>query len=303
MGRTFYFDWELSLMEWLQSFESKVLNILAQFFSMFGEELLLIAVLGFIYWCFDKEKGKRVAMAFLAAFAWSSLVKGAALRRRPYADHDSIRCLRPPHPEGDLADPKVQGFSCPSMHASMSVSIFGSIGTMAKSKPVRAVCALLPVFVGVSRLYVGVHYPTDVLLGWLLGLAAMLIVSLLFSRIRNRKIVYGAFVLSVLPGLFYCRDVEYFSALGLVVGFSAAFLFEDRFVNFENTRSPVKSIIRLVGGAAVFFAVSSLIKLPFPKDMRESASAAAFALRSVRYAVSVFCAMALYPMLFKKLRF
>ena len=303
MGNIFYFDWELRLIELFQSADSPVINALAQFFSLFGEELLLIVIIGYIYWCYDKETGKRVAMTFISAFLWGTLLKGGLMRRRPYMDNESIKCLRPAHADGDIMDVSAQGYSFPSIHAGMSASIFGSLAVGYKNTVWKIVGIVLPLCVGLSRLYVGVHYPTDVLAGWLIGAAALAIVSLLFKKIENKKIVFFIIFVTALPGIFYCRDAEYFTALGIITGFMAAFIFEEKYVAFENTRSILTSILRVAGGVIVFFIISTLIKLPFSKELRESAEVGAFALRTVRYAVAVFCAMGPYPMLFGKVKF
>ena len=290
-------------MELFQSADSPVINALAQFFSLFGEELLLIVIIGFFYWCYDKETGKRVSMTFMAAFIWSTLLKGAFMRRRPYMDNESVKCLRPAHTDGDIMDVTAQGYSFPSIHASMSTSIFGSLAVCYKSTILKIAGIALPLCVGLSRVYVGVHYPTDVLVGWLAGAAALVIVSLLYKKLENKKVIYFIVFAMALPGLFYCRDSEYFSALGITAGFMTAFIFEEKYVHFENTRSIPASVLRLVGGVLVFLAVSTVLKLPFSKEFRESASAGAFTLRTVRYAAAVFCAMGPYPMLFGKFKF
>ena len=68
--------------------------------------------------------------------------------------------------------------SFPSAHAMMSVIVYGSIGLLLSAR-VRdrhlqrlftVSPLLLSVLVGISRVFMGVHYPTDVLAGWALGL-------------------------------------------------------------------------------------------------------------------------------------
>lgn len=69
--------------------------------------------------------------------------------------------------------------SFPSGHAAVSAVVFLTIGAMlADAAPERrlkvfyiAVAILLTLLVGVSRIYLGVHYPTDVLAGWSIGAA------------------------------------------------------------------------------------------------------------------------------------
>ena len=58
MGNAFSLGWEDALMIWLQSFMGSAGTALASFLTMFGEELVLILVMGFFYWCYDKETGK-----------------------------------------------------------------------------------------------------------------------------------------------------------------------------------------------------------------------------------------------------
>ena len=59
------------------------------------------------------------------------------------------------------------------------------------------------------------------------------------------------------------------------------------------------SVLRAVGGAAVFFALNTLLKLPFPKDFLNSASYASLIVRGLRYAVTAFVLFGIYPMAFR----
>ena len=51
--------------------------------SAFGEELFLILVIGFLYWSYDKQIGRRVGLIALMGSVWNPMIKNAALRRRP----------------------------------------------------------------------------------------------------------------------------------------------------------------------------------------------------------------------------
>jgi len=85
--------------------------------------------------------------------------------------------------------------SFPSGHAMMSAVIYLTLGTLLAQLCARwrervyvvTVAAALAVVIGVTRLYLGVHYPSDVLAGWSVGLAWALVSGLAARWFRNRS--------------------------------------------------------------------------------------------------------------------
>jgi undecaprenyl-diphosphatase len=52
-----------------------------------------------------------------------------------------------------------------------------------------ALAVLISVLVGLTRIYLGVHYPTDVLAGWAAGLAWAIVCWLIARALQRRRIV------------------------------------------------------------------------------------------------------------------
>ena len=299
-GNIFYFDWEIALMEWLQANLGPGAISFLSLLSMFGEQLLMVVIIGFLYWSWDKEFGKFVGLNILVANVWNPLIKNVFLRLRPYFVSDKIDLLRLIDSSADKYDVAAQGYSFPSGHSSGAVSLYGSLAAHEKKNRLLLVIAiLLPLLVGFSRVVVGAHYPTDVLAGWLLGLIVILLIPRLQARIKNRWLFYGLLLLLCLPGFFYCTSDDYFTSFGMLLGLILAFPFEEKYVRFENTRSPIRCILRVVGGGAVYFGLNAALKLPFPSALLDSGTFAAHLIRTLRYTAVMFTVIALYPMVFK----
>ena len=299
-GNTFFFGWEVSLMEWLQANLGSGFIGVISFFSAFGEELVMILLMGFLYWWYDKEMGKRVGLSVLLGITWNPMIKNIFMRRRPYFDNEGISILRVVEPEADIMDISAQGFSFPSGHSTNAVSMYGSLGRELKKKWLTAAALILPLLVGFSRVTVGAHYPTDVLVGWALGLVAMLIVPWLQKKLKKDWLLYLVILITVIPGFFYCRSADYFTGVGLMVGFMAGSLLEARKVRFENTRSALIGVLRLIGGLALYFIMNKLLKLPFSSEFLDSGSTGALLVRAARYALIAFAEFGVYPMLFPR---
>ncbi len=71
------------------------------------------------------------------------------------------------------------GFSYPSGHSTVSAALYWTLAKLCvinkKSKFVTAIFIVIPFLIGLSRLVLGVHWPTDVLIGLLLGFSISLL--------------------------------------------------------------------------------------------------------------------------------
>lgn len=297
-GNVFYFGWEIALMAWLQAHMGAVGEKLAVFFTLFGEELMLVVIIGFVYWCWHKEKAKQLMAAVGAGLLWNPMMKNIVLRRRPYFDSDVIRCLKPVDASSDIFDISAQGYSFPSGHSTQSMSVFVMLARLFRNRWTRLAAIVLPLMVGISRFCLGVHFPTDVLCGWAMGLACALIVPWLWNRL-DRRVVYLILLVSGIPGLFYCKTTDFFTGFGLMAGGFAAFLFEERYVRFENTRSPLQVLLRMTAGGSLYVVANAVLKLPFSAEWLASGSTGALLVRACRYAMIGFVEFGIYPMTFK----
>ena len=294
-------SFEVSLMEWLQAnIPGAIIAFISQF-SAFGEELALVAVMGFVYWCHDKEFGRKLGLLVCSSLILFPMIKNVVFRLRPYMEHSSIKCLRPVEPDADLMDVDAQGYSFPSGHSTNVATLYPGITVFSKGKKkIKWVISIaLMILVGFSRVVVGCHYPTDVLCGWTLGIVMVFIISFLDKKIKNQNIIFAIAAAIGTIGIFYCKTSDFFSAYGILIGLWLSIPFEKKFVNFESTRNPISSIIRLVGGAVVFFALDEILKIPFGKEFLNSGTMVAHLVRSGRYMIAIFVSLAVYPMLFK----
>ena len=299
VGNTFFFDWEVSLIIWLQAHMGAFGTWLASFLSAFGEELACVAVIGFLYWCYDKRFGRFVGLNVLVGLVLNPMIKNIFVRRRPYFDNPEIKCLKPVDKSADIYNIAAQEYSFPSGHSTNAVAVYGSAASYKKNRTLAVIGVVLPLLVGVSRFCLGVHYPTDVLCGWLLGLAVIFAVPWLQRKLNNDRLFYILLLLIGLPGFFYCKSADFFSGYGMLLGFVLAVEFEQKRVNFENTRSPLRSVLRVLGGIAVFFGLNTLLKLPFSSEFLNSGTTAAFLVRMLRYTLVIFVDIGVYPLLFK----
>lgn len=295
MGNTFYFIWEPALMVWLQNLLGDAGASIATLITMLGEETVMVAILGFIYWCYDKKFGVYVGTNLMVGLVANPMIKNVFLRYRPYMVHPEVKCLRPVH-EGDLYDPLLQGYSFPSGHTSNSSTMYFSLPVYGKKKWLVVLGILVPFLVGLSRVCLGVHYPTDVMAGWLLGAVVVSAITFLQKKIQIKWKLYLLITAIMVPGFFYCTSNDYFTCFGMMIGFFAASLFEEKYVQFENTKDVKKSLSRVVGGVAVFFIANVVLKAVFGLiSVEEMANA----LRVIRYGILVFVTMGIYPMAFR----
>ena len=299
MGNTFYFQWEVALMEAIQAHLGSFGVKLASFISMFGEELVLILVLGFLYWSYDKKIGRKVGLSITMGLVWNPLIKNIACRRRPYFDNEGIKCLKPVDSSASIYDVKAQGWSFPSGHSTNSTIAYGSLAYFFKNKAVRIICIILPLLVGISRFCVGVHYPTDVLCGWILGAVIVFLMPWLLDRARRKWLLYLVIFVVSLTGCVWSRTNDYYTGIGMMAGFFLGDLFEEKVVRFENTRVWWRMILRVLLGGAIYFAVNTLLKMPFPDTVLQAENALGYSIRAVRYCIVMFVEVGLYPMAFR----
>jgi membrane-associated phospholipid phosphatase len=146
---------------WLQGLGSW-LEIPMKFFSFLGTEEFFLLALPIIYWSVNANAGLRIGAILLFSGGLNDALKLAFHGPRPYWFSTQVKALA-----------SETSFGVPSGHAQIAVSLWGMAASLIK-RPWVWIAAIFIIFmIGLSRLYLAVHFPHDVLLGWTLGALAL----------------------------------------------------------------------------------------------------------------------------------
>ncbi len=291
-------EWEANLIEWCQKSLSFAVDF-SKYFDFIGAETGLLVLVLVVMFCWKKKAGQKLALVVSCVNMWLPMIKSVVLRPRPYMEYpDRLKPLALSDERAAAMDVAAQGYSFPSMHSGSVSAVYFWLAKEVKKNWLWIVAGVLTVLVGVSRVVAGMHYPTDVLAGWILGFVVIGVFMLLDRYVHDERLYYAILLLSAVPGLFYVRTTDFFTALGCLSGIIAGITFERKYVNYEDTRKIPAMILRVLGAILLYFVVNTLLKLPFDKQFLAGTSLAAFLIRTVRYAVIMFLIVGVYPKAF-----
>ncbi len=176
--------WDARLNRWFNENSSPPLTRAVELFTHVGSGLWLIPLATVAVGILASRRAWAdallVAMTTAGALVINPIFKEVFSRPRP-ALHDPDLTLRT--------------FSFPSGHSMGSAAVYGALAIVLARRLRGAVWAplvvaaavLIVLLVGASRVYLGAHYPTDVVAGWILGLAWLLVCVLAVTIYERRR--------------------------------------------------------------------------------------------------------------------
>jgi undecaprenyl-diphosphatase len=169
---------EFAFLDWLQQFHNPVLDALAVFLNYAGEhgEIWIAFTLLLLLFRRTRKAGCAMATALvLYLLAGDCILKPLFARPRPCDLNTSITML--------VARP--HGHSFPSGHTASGVA--AAYALWLQNRKLGAPALVLAAFIAFTRLYLYVHFPTDVLGGAVLGIALGAAASAFANYMANHK--------------------------------------------------------------------------------------------------------------------
>lgn len=175
------FSFDFVILDAIQNLRSPFLDKLMVDISTLGNGSLIWITYLIIF--LSTKEYKKMGKVMLISFALNILIvnlfiKNIVARPRPFMINPAIDLLIPPLKDG----------SFPSGHTSYAFSFASIIILMARGEGLKIFTTVLAILISLSRLYLYVHFPTDVLGGAIIGvLIAIISIKIYFTKSKLRK--------------------------------------------------------------------------------------------------------------------
>lgn len=268
-------DWGLQAVLTLQQTLGLGAEPIFEGITFLGEQEFFLLLLPLLFWSVDFRLAARLGVLFLASAYLNTVVKDLLMQPRPGALDPSVV----------LSDS--YGFGLPSGHAQTAVVVWGSLAAWLRRVWAWAAAGLLALLIGLSRVYLGVHFPSDVLIGWLIGVGVLWLYLAYGSRIESwlrdlgmrNQLLLGAGGTLLLLALHPVNDVV--AAMAALAGLAVGLPLTLRRIGFSTVGPVWQRLLRFVLGAVVLVALFFGIRQIFPAE----GQALYLPFRFVRYAV------------------
>ncbi|MBN2050860.1 MAG: phosphatase PAP2 family protein [Spirochaetales bacterium] len=261
-----------NILLFFQDLSSPLLDKAAEGITMLGEQYFYIAVIAFVFWNVSKKSGLTLAFSYLISALINTAVKLLVRAPRPFESLASI--------EGKRLH-TATGYSFPSGHTQGAAAFFTAGAFLIRKTWFTVLAAVLVVLVAVSRVYLGVHWPVDVLFGLLFGVIIAWGIFVLVDRLfENRRLflkILGILVgcLGVVTVIMLILDAvgsfegikinDYFKLAGTTLGALGGFLLEEKLAPFSTGGKALRKALRYILGVATTVAVMTGLKPLFPE--------------------------------------
>lgn len=247
----------------VEGFFGALLDTIMLAITFFGESLFLVLVLFVVYWCIDKKTGDFLVFCVFLSAGLNFTLKNVFTRSRPcFSDACKDGTIRHVKVDNFLVntDFKPTSYSFPSGHAGIGSGLYLGVATYLKKSWVTIISVVFCVFIALSRIYLGVHYPTDVLVGLLCGVVCSVLIGSLYLKFYRYKYVFYI-VLSILflISALITGSTSLFALFGVGLGYVVGNVIEERYVKFNSKSVWWKRIIRFFVG----IGATALVFVPF----------------------------------------
>lgn len=268
-----------------------------------GEETAFLVMALIFFWCVDKKRGYLLmSVGFIGTMA-NQFMKLWFRIPRPWVLNPDFTIL-------EQAREAATGYSFPSGHTTSAVGTFGSVAATAKHKRSFWLCVTLAVLVGLSRMYVGVHTPQDVIVG---ALTSIVLIIALRNVVPSEKgmgilvVIMMALALGLMAFvMFYPFPADTdphnlesglknaYTMVGCLAGVGVVYKIEKKYINFSTEAVWWAQILKAVLGLLVVLAVKEGLRSPLEALVGHVLTA-----RLVRYFLIVVAAGVLWPLSFR----
>ncbi|MHB8170143.1 MAG: phosphatase PAP2 family protein [Thermincolia bacterium] len=270
----------------------KLQNIVSDYFfmaiTMLGTEATYLLLVPIIYWCFSRETGYRVGILLLGSMFLNDWLKDWIQATRP--DPQVVRVL--------FAE-SGGGYSFPSGHAQGVATFWGYLAARAANSRFTYWAVALILLVSFSRVYLGLHYPIDILAGMALGLA----IAYGFLKLEKGFILRlkgiplsGQLLLAVilpLTLLVFHHDRNAFKLVGAMMGLTIGHIVGTRWVDYQVVVPASRQVDKVLKGVVILVAFRIGAKMLLPTG---------YLTDLFSYSLITFAAMVVVPTVFNKWR-
>ena len=239
-------DWGVDVVLWFQQF-SPAMDALFKAFTFTGEEDFFFLLLPIVAWCINRRQGLRLAIVFLISGFIGTVIKEITDLPRPYQVDSRVQMLY-----------ETGGKAFPSLHTQNTVVIWGFLAHQFQKMWLWFIAGILFVGVPLSRVYLGLHYPTDLLGGYVFGVI-LLVLYLRYDRAVEDKFdripLNLQLIISILLPLFIFLispkgDDTISSTTGVVCGAWIGIILERKWIRYSAEGVIWKRVVRFILGIA-----------------------------------------------------
>lgn len=276
-------NWEISILQFLESLRGESLNSVFQLITFTGESVLLIGIISIIYWCVSKKTGLKLGFIMLLSMFGNGILKNIVKAQRPF-ELGVVEGLR---------KQTATGYSFPSGHTQSATTFWVALMIQMKEQWVYYVGATMIGLTALSRLYLGVHWPVDVLAAILVGTVLTIVGQYFFKKIETVRIPALILIcIGIGSTLLFKFDSDYTKAVGAIIGLIVGLVLEHRYISFSTEGSLGFQVLKAVLGFGGLIVIAGGLKLIFPSMI---------ILDCLRYMIIVIWVIAGAPYLFKKI--
>lgn len=295
----------MEVLYFLEKIRIPVLNEFMLAITTLGEETAFLVIALIVFWCVDKRRGYYLLSVGFMGTILSQFLKLACRVPRPWVKDSNFTIL-------EQAREAAAGYSFPSGHTQTAVGVFGSLAYTERRKWLSGLFVVIATLVGLSRMYIGVHTPADVIVGAAISVVLILVVYPLVMK--NDKYFQALIGVMTVITCVYLAYVEFnpfpadidshnlesavknaYTLIGCILGMNVIFYVEKRYINFPEKAVWWAQALKVVVGLALVLVVKEGLRVPL-----DSLLGGHLAARSIRYFLIVVVAGCVWPLTFQR---
>jgi undecaprenyl-diphosphatase len=251
-------DWGIELILWVQQLRP-TLDLFFKAVTFTGDEMFFLLFMPIFYWCIDRVIGVRMLLLFGISAYINFAAKTLANQPRPFQVTDRVWAYSTESHSG--------GF--PSGHTQGATVMWGYLAWQFRRKWLLILAIVMMVLVPFSRIYLGVHFPHDLLGGYVIGGLVLFAAFRWLSSIERWLVSLGMLkqlgliaILTVLMA-FSLQTENGITATATFFGMGIGFVLERQWIGFETKGNPQQYVFRYLLGMAGLFGLYAGLKIVF----------------------------------------